>query len=112
VEIRKLLSLHPDVHRSGRELVSDFRPGIGDYAVRKIAVVVDRYYPQCAPDAYVSPYDDISGDLPRLHIYDDGQVCFIRIWEWNSRIHNLSFVFSQSKLVVFGAIHLRGRASW
>lgn len=73
---------------------------------------MDRYYPQCAPEAHVSPHEDLSGDIEKFHIYSDGKICYMHESEWDPRIHNLSFVFSQSKLIVSRAIELRAGSPW
>jgi hypothetical protein len=112
VEVQKLLALHPDICRSGAHLVSYFQPGVGKYAVRRIEVFLDRYYPKCAPRARVSPYDDLFGDIYRCHVHTDGQICYMHECEWNPLIHNLAFVFSQSKHIIQKAIGLKGKDNW
>jgi hypothetical protein len=112
VEVKKLMLLHPDIRRSGGALVAYYRPGIGPYTQRKIKVVMGRYYPNFPPQAYVSPHEDIAGDITKYHIYPNGEICFIHPDEWKPRIHNLPFAFSQSKHIVHRAIQLKVRSGW
>jgi len=103
-EINKLLATHPSICKEQGKLVSYFRPGVGPYALRRIEVTVGTHYPMVAPRARVSPYDDIATDLLNYHIYSDGGICYMDEANWNPAIHNLPFVFSQSKQIVYQAI--------
>ena len=111
VEISKLTSLHSDIQRSRRHLISRFYPSKRSSSPRRIKVSIGYYYPECAPTAYVYPYDDIIGNIDINHIYSDGKICYMHENEWNSRLHNLAFVFSQSKLIVDKAVSRRSQSA-
>lgn len=96
IEAHKLKTLHPEVIALEDKLVSYFDPGFR--GMRTIIVIPGKYYPHHPPQAFVKPYEDLRGSE---HIDENGKICYIKDKVWNPAIHNLTFVFSQCKRLIY-----------